>query len=173
MVKRMGSDLANDFGNLAQRVLSMINKNCEGRVPAPGSFSDADRTLLDAAGALLGNVRTEINQQTFHKALDAIWLVIGDGNRYVDSQAPWALKKTDPARMGTVLYVLAETVRHLAILCQPFMPQSCGRMLDQLGVPPGGRTFAALTMASALKPATTLPKPEPIFPRFQEAEGAA
>jgi methionyl-tRNA synthetase len=173
MVKRMGSDLANDFGNLAQRVLSMINKNCEGRVPAPGPFSDADRTLLDAAGALLGYVRTEINQQTFHKALDAIWLVVGDGNRYVDSQAPWALKKTDPARMNTVLYVLAETVRHLAILCQPFMPQSCSRMLDQLAVAPDGRTFAALTMASALKAGSVLPKPEPIFPRFQEAEGAA
>jgi methionyl-tRNA synthetase len=130
--------------------------------------------LLTAAGKLLDDVRAEINQQSFHKALDAIWLVIADGNKYVDAQAPWTLRKTgDLARMNTVLYVVAELIRQLAILCQPFMPESCGRMLDQLAVPPAERDFSALTKAHALKPGTALPDPAGIFPKFVEAGSAA
>jgi methionyl-tRNA synthetase len=93
--------------------------------------------------------------------------VIGDANRYVDEQAPWALRKTDPARMGTVLYVLAETIRHLAILAQPVMPTAAGKLLDQLAVPEGARDFASLD--SSLKVGMQLPKPEGIFPRRTDA----
>jgi methionyl-tRNA synthetase len=168
MVHRMNGDLANDFGNLAQRVLSMVNKNCDAKVPVPGAFTDADKKLLGAAHDLLPKVRALFLEQSFHRALEAIWQVIGDGNRYVDEQAPWGLKKTDPARMATVLYVLAETVRHLAILVQPIMPDSMARMLDQLAVPADARTFASLGQGGALKAGTPLPKPEGIFPRFVE-----
>ena len=104
------------------------------------------------------------------KALDALWEVIREGDRYVNDQKPWSLKKTDPARMNTVLYVLAETVRHLAILTQPFMPQACGRLLDFLAVPSGDRSFAALA-SGKLAPGTPLPAPEGVFPRYVE-EGA-
>jgi len=168
MVHRMNGDLANDLGNLAQRVLSMINKNCDAKVPAPGAFSDADRMLLGSAHELLAKVRPLMAEQAFHRALEAIWQVVGDGNRYVDEQAPWALKKTDPARMATVLYVLAETVRHLAILVQPIMPDSMARMLDQLAVPADARTFASLGQSGALKAGVALPKPEGVFPRYVE-----
>ena len=92
----------------------------------------------------------------------------GEGDRYITEQAPWTLKKTDPARMVTVLYVLAETVRHLAILVQPIMPQAMGKMLDQLSVPAGARTFAALGEGGALKAGTALPAPEGVFPRYVE-----
>lgn len=172
MIARINSNLANDLGNLAQRSLSMIAKNCGGVVPERGDLTSADRALLDKAGALLAVVRAEMDVQAFHKALDAIWDVIGDGNRYVDEQAPWALKKTDPIRMATVLYVLAETVRHVAILVQPFMPESMGRMLDQLAVPADQRSFEALGPAHALKSGTPLPAPTGVFPRFVE-EGKA
>jgi methionyl-tRNA synthetase len=168
MVHRMNGDLANDFGNLAQRVLSMIAKNCDAKVPTPGAFTDADKKLLGSAHDLLGKVRALFLEQSFHRGLEAIWQVIGDGNRYVDEQAPWALKKADPARMATVLYVLAETVRHLAILVQPIMPDSMGRMLDQLSVPADARTFASLGEKGALKAGTPLPTPQGIFPRFVE-----
>jgi methionyl-tRNA synthetase len=110
--------------------------------------------------------------QLFHKALETIWLVVGDGNRYMDEQAPWGLKKTDPARMGTVLYVLAETIRHLALIVQPFMPGSAARLLDQLGVGEGDRDFAAFGPEHALEAGTSLPKPEGIFPRFVEEPAA-
>ena len=166
MVNRINGNLANDLGNLAQRSLSMVNKNCAAQVPQHGAFSDADKVLLDKGKALLAQVRHELDVQSFHKALDAIWLVIGDGNRYVDEQAPWALKKNDPPRMATVLYVLAETLRRVALLVQPFMPQAMGRLLDQLAIPGNERDFAAFDVA--LKPGTALPAPEGLFPRYVE-----
>jgi len=170
MVNRINGDLANGLGNLAQRVLKLINGG--GVVPAPGALAPADETLLAAARGLHARVRDELEQQAFHKALDALWLVIGDGDRYINEQKPWSLKKTDPARMNTVLYVLAETIRHLAILAQPFMPQACGRLLDFLAVPSGERGFAALS-SRELTPGTPLPAPEGVFPRYVEAgEGA-
>jgi methionyl-tRNA synthetase len=166
MVNRMTGDLANDYGNLAQRVLSMINKNCAAAVPKPGSFSDADKALLGAAEDLYQRVSADLSRQAFHTALESMWQVIAMANRYVDEQAPWALNKTDPARMATVLYVAAETVRRLSILAQPFMPDSCGKLLDQVAVPVDARTFAAL--GKALVPGTALPKPVGVFPRFVE-----
>jgi methionyl-tRNA synthetase len=146
----------------------MIAKNCDGRLPEPGEPGEADRALLEAAGDLLERLRGAYRVQAFNKALEATWEVIGAANRYIDEQAPWTLRKSDPARMGAVLYTVAETVRRLAILSQPVMPGSMGRMLDQLGVPEDARDFAAL--AAPLAPGTRLPKPEGVFPRFIEPE---
>ena len=173
IVNRINGDLANDFGNLAQRVLSMIARNCEGRVPTPGALTDADRRLLDAARGLLTVTRTEIHRQAFNRMLDAVWAVVADANRYVDDQAPWTLRKTDPPRMATVLYVLAETLRHLAILVQPVLPGAMARLLDQLGVPAEDRQFRHLADGHALAPGTPLPKPEGIFPRFVDEAAAS
>ncbi len=172
MVTRMNSELANDYGNLAQRVLSMIAKNCGAAVPAHGEQTDEDRDMLGAAYALAGRMRDSMNRQMFHEALEAAWVVIRAANGYVDRQAPWALKKTDPARMGTVLWVLAETVRNLALLTQAFMPDASGRLLDQLGVPETARTLACCGAQSALAGGTPLPPPQGVFPRFVDEEGA-
>jgi methionyl-tRNA synthetase len=169
MVQRLNSDLANDLGNLAQRVLSFIAKNADGAVPKAGALTAADEKLLASAKGLLPAVRAELAQQSFNKALDAIWQVISESNRYVDEQAPWTLRKTDPARMATVLYVLTEVLRRLAILIQPFMPGSMAKMLDQLAVPEDARSFAALDRA--LVSGIKLPAPVGVFPRFVE-EGA-
>jgi methionyl-tRNA synthetase len=169
VVGRINGDLANDFGNLAQRVLAMINRNCGGAVPEPGPHEAADDALLGAAFGLLAAQRKYYDEQAFHRALEALFEVVGAANRYVDGQAPWALRDSDPARMRTVLYVLAEGLRHLAILAQPVMPQAAGRLLDQLAVDPAARHFAALGPAGALRPGTPLPAPEPMFPRYVEA----
>ncbi len=171
MVQRINSDLANGLGNLAQRTLSLIAKNCEAKVPEPGALTDADKKLLASAHELLSKLRPLFLEQQFHRVLEAIWQVVGDGDRYITEQEPWKLNKTDPARARTVLYVLAETVRHLAILVQPFMPQSIERMLNQLAVPAEARTFASLGEKGALKPGTPLPKPEGVFPRYVEEAG--
>ncbi|MBT5375079.1 MAG: methionine--tRNA ligase [Rhodospirillaceae bacterium] len=171
LIGRMNSELANDLGNLAQRALSMIHKNCDAKMPEHGEFTDADNNLLDTAANLITMLRAEMDNQAFHDALEAIWVVIRMANKYVDDQAPWALKKTDPPRMATVLYTLAETIRHIAILLQPFMPGSMAQMLDQLAVPEDARDFAHLGVDHALKPGTPLPKPEGVFPRFVEEEG--
>ncbi len=169
MIQRINGELANDYGNLVQRVLSMIQKYCDGALPKPAEFLEADRKLLGAAQSLLATVRAELDAQAFHKALDAIWSVIGDGNRYVDEQAPWSLRKTDTVRLGTVLHTLAETIRHVAILTQPFMPDASARILDQLAVSPFARDFKALSEAP-LSAGTALPPPVPVFPRHVEAE---
>jgi len=167
MVGRINSELANDFGNLAQRVLSMINKNCAAKMPQPGALREADDALLAAAHGLIDTVRTELAENhAFHEALSEIWVFVRLANGYVAGQEPWALKKTDPERMATVLYVAAEAIRHLALLAQPFMPDSCAKMLDQLGVPADARDFSHLGPTGAVKPGTELPPPSPIFPRF-------
>jgi methionyl-tRNA synthetase len=173
MVNRINSDLANDFGNLAQRVLSMINKNCGSEVPTPGALSIDDAGLLRAARGLLEKLRGAMDEQAIHLALAALWEVVGEANRYVDAQAPWALKKTEPARMATVLYVLAEVIRHLAILAQPVVPGAAGMMLDQLAVPDSQRGFAALGDGAPLEPGTALPKPQGVFPRYAGPEADA
>ncbi|MBK1665622.1 methionine--tRNA ligase [Rhodospirillum rubrum] len=174
MINRMNGELANDLGNLAQRVLSMIAKNCAGAVPEPGPFSEDDDALLAAAVALLDKVRQAMDRQAFHEALEAIWVVIRAANGYVDHQAPWALRKTDPPRMATVLYVLAEVIRRVALLMQPFVPASAARMLDQLGQGSEARDTTALGDRPLLAPGTALPKPEGIFPRHVvDDEGAA
>ncbi len=168
LLRRINADLANDYGNLAQRSLSLIAKNCAGKVPSFGRATDEDRTLLDRAFGLLSDLRRHMAVPAPHFALEAIWAVIADANRYVDAQAPWALRKTDRERMEAVLYALAETIRRLAILTQPFMPASSAKLLDQLAVPADARDFAALEGAR-LAPGTPMPKPEGVFPRRVEA----
>jgi methionyl-tRNA synthetase len=166
MALRINGELANELGNLAQRFLSFIAKNLGGVLPAPGELTIEDEVLLAHAAGMLENCRPAFGRQAFHEALEAIWTVVRGANAYVDKQAPWALRKTDPARMNTVLYVLAETVRHIAILMQPFVPGSAAKMLDQLAVPADRRTFAHLTEAHALKGGTPLPPPQGVFPRY-------
>ena len=170
VVGRLNGDLANDYGNLAQRVLAMINRNCAAAVPEPGPFTAADEKLLVEADTLLARVRPLIAEQGFHLALETIWRVVAEANRYVDEQAPWALQRTDRSRMATVLYTLAEVLRHLAILTQPFVPAAAAALLDQLAVPAGARRFADL--ASRLPPGRKLPAPRGIFPRFVDADAA-
>jgi methionyl-tRNA synthetase len=170
IVQRINADLANDLGNLAQRSLSMIDKNNEGRVPQPGAFTDADRTLLASADALVGEARTAMKDFALHTMLAGIWRVAGDANRYFASEEPWKLKKTDPERMNTVLYVTAEVLRSIAILTQPVTPTASSKLLDLLDVPGDARNFAALGEGGRLTPGVLLAPPEPIYPRYVEPE---
>ena len=173
-VQRINSDLANGFGNLVQRTLSMIFKNCDGKIPLPGEFAAEDRALLaQAREKLLPAMREELDGQRFHKALEVFMLLVYDANAYIDCQAPWALKKTYPARMGTVLYVLAEVIRCLAIAIQPVTPVAAGKILDQLLVSADARSFRALNEAHALAAGTEIPQPAGIFPRIVQEDETA
>lgn len=172
-IQLTNSHLANDLGNLAQRVLSMIYKNCEGQLPTHQSFTEEDLALLSAAKRLCHQVRPLVlTDQAIQKYVESVWTVIRHANQYVDGQAPWALRKTDISRMQTVLYVLAEVLRYVAILIQPLMPQSAAGILDQLAVEKGQRTFAFLETEHALKPGTPIVKPVGLFPRFSNEEDA-
>ena len=168
IVARINADLANDLGNLAQRSLSMLAKQYQGVLPEPGEFSDNDKAILAQADGMIGLARSAMATQQIHQALNAVWAVVAEANRYFAGEAPWALAKTDPKRQGTVLYVTAEVVRQIAILAQPAMPQASGKLLDILGIPDdvNSRSFAAL--ATRIKPGVALPPPAPVFPRYIE-----
>jgi methionyl-tRNA synthetase len=173
IVQRINADLANDLGNLAQRSLSMIAKNCDGVVPAPGELTDADKTILAEADGALARVTEEIDAFAIHRALEIVWAVIADANRYFAGEEPWAHKKSNPKRMETILYVTAEVLRRIGILVQPVMPTSAAKLLDQLGVPEDARSFADLGSDERLKPGKQFPPPQPVFPRYVEPDSEA
>ncbi len=167
LIRRMNSELANDLGNLAQRTLSQVAKNLGGVLPEAGPSTEDDAALLAAAGALPAALRPLMDRLALGDAIEEVWRVIRAANSYIDRQAPWALRKTDPARMAAVLRVLVDVLRPVATVLQPVMPGSMAAMLDQLGVPPDQRDLASLTRA--LPGGITLPAPSGVFPRYVEA----
>lgn len=165
---RCNADLAKGMGNLSQRTLSLIHKNCDAEIPSPGNFTNEDNELMGNIEGLLEVVRGYMDRQAFHTALEAIFAQAAAADVYISRQEPWVLKKTDPARMDTVLYVLAEAIRQLAILMQPIMPESAARILDQLNVV--GRGFDSLGEAGRIAVGTAVPKPVGVFPRLELPE---
>ncbi|MGE4373991.1 MAG: methionine--tRNA ligase [Xanthobacter sp.] len=173
IVNRMNADLANDLGNLAQRSLSMIAKNLDGVVPEPGPLSPEDEAMLAMADEMLAKSREAMGTQAIHQYLNAVWAVVGEANRYFAAAAPWALRKTDPARMSTVLWVTAEIIRQVGILVQPVMPESAGKLLDLVAVDEGARDFSRLGTAGRLSAGLELPTPQGVFPRYVEPEAVS
>jgi methionyl-tRNA synthetase len=171
IITRINTDLANELGNLAQRSLSMVAKNLDGVVPQPAEFTAADNELLKTADGLLERVRASFDEQAMHLALETIWLMLGEANKYFSAEQPWALRKSeseaDQARFRTVLYITCEAVRIAALLVQPVMPDSGAKLLDLLGQTDEQRTFAAI--GARLAPGTSLPPPTGVFPRYQPA----
>ena len=170
LIQRNNSDLANNLGNLVQRTLSMIFKNCDAALPEHGVFTDDDQKMLDLAYGMIDQQREHLRTMSFHRALESIWFVIGEANAYVDTQAPWALKKTDPDRMATVLYVLAEVIRNVALVIQPYMPESADKILSQLKVPEDQRGFTYVSPEYKLASGVEIEKPQGVFPRIIEEE---
>ncbi len=183
IVARMNADLANDLGNLAQRSLTMIARNCGGSVPDWREASPAaeDLAMLARADTLVGEARRHMQSFALHLYIGAVFDVASQANRYFANAEPWRLAGTDPARMRLVLYATIETLRIAAILLQPAMPASMGALLDLLSVAPQARTFASLETGAAkgrldapfrLEPGRALPAPAPVFPRYVEQEAA-
>jgi methionyl-tRNA synthetase len=173
IINRTNADLANDLGNLAQRSLSMVARQLGGVLPKPGVFSQNDKAILAAADDMIDAAREHMKTQQLHQVLNVVWAVIAEANRYFAGEAPWALAKTDPGKQATVLYVTAEVLRQVGVLCQPFIPASAGKLLDLLGIPAAERQFSRLGGdASRIAPETPLPAPTPVFPRYIEPETA-
>ncbi|TPE59054.1 methionine--tRNA ligase [Sandaracinobacter neustonicus] len=166
--RRINADLANDLGNLAQRTLSMIAKNCDNAVPPDGPATEADTTLLAEVSTMLADARAAHEQVRPDLALDAIWARVSAVNLYLNEMVPWTLRKTDPARADIVLYHAAEAIRRIALLVQPAMPESAAKLLDQLAIAADARSFASFD--AKLMPGTPLPAPQGVFPRWVEPE---
>ena len=182
LIARNNGELADALGNLANRVLSLIQKNCEGRLPAvreteaarallapPALASDPHARALGAASldALPAVLSDHLDAQDFSGALNLVFALVRGGNEYITQRAPWALRKTDPAEMETVLRDLHTAIRAYATVLQPFMPGTMAKLLDQLGVPEDARDFAAL--ATPLPAGTPLPPPSPLFAKIEDA----
>jgi methionyl-tRNA synthetase len=159
IVNRSNAELANSFGNLAQRVLSMIYKNLGGILPAPGE-TEEDRSLLDQVfRATEQEVPSAFERLAFSVGIEAWLRAVFACNAYVDSQAPWALRKTDPERMAAVLGTLVLAVRELARAIAPVIPASADKLLSLIDAGEGG---------------AAIPQPAPLFPRLElEDEDAA
>jgi methionyl-tRNA synthetase len=168
LVNRVNADLANNLGNLAQRSLSMINKNCDAKVPALGDLTDADNAIIAEVTEALEAAQKAMDEQLVHEATGALIAALSSANNYFAGQEPWALKKTDPTRMATVLYVTADTVRRIAIPMLAFVPASAARLLDQLAVPADQRTLSAALKANSLLANTDLPAPQGVFARLEK-----
>lgn len=170
-INRTNSDLANKLGNLVQRTLSMVYKNCNQAIPEIGQDEILElyksTPLLVAAAELFGKIKAEFELYEFHKVLESIFHFIDDINAYIDTNAPWELRKTNQEMMEKVLYVVLEAVRYAAILLLPFIPDSANNILDQLKVPTEQRIFEFLNIKFALK-GQSIEAPVAVFPRIED-----
>lgn len=176
IVTRANAELANSFGNLAQRTLSMIAKNMDGQLEAFEQVSD-DVALLDTVRlACRKSLPEQFEKLLFSVGIEEWIKAVYACNQYVDEQAPWTLRKTDPERMKAVLQTLLIALRDLAIAIQPVVPEKATLLLEQLGVGEGERSFADLAddgwFTRLLASGFTVGKPTPVFPRLEMPEEA-
>jgi methionyl-tRNA synthetase len=166
MQNRINSELANNIGNLAQRILSFVNKNAGAKIPQVDIIKMYKEPLLAELADKVSLYQQLMQKQKFSHALELIIQIANAANLFIDKQAPWVLRKTEPSRMLEVLYILLETIRYLAILLSPFMPSSTETLLSQLNVIESKRSFNNLNIEYALIAETSLPSPQGIFPRI-------
>ena len=169
LLNRINADLANDLGNLLSRTNAMILKYFGGVLPPMAERQTEDGALIAMVEALPARVEKQMDALQFSQALQEIWKVIGEANRYIDVTQPWVLGKDEgqKARLGTVLYVLAETLRFVAVLLSPVMPETPERIYEQIGAQdPALHTWASLDSFGRLPSGVTIERKAALFPRL-------
>lgn len=175
-VERLNHDLANDLGNLLNRTVAMINKYFDGRLPAPQGQTPFDQSLKETALNTVSQVEEALEGMQFSVALSAIWQLVGRANKYIDETEPWLLARDEAKRgqLATVLYHLAEAIRFVSVLIQPFMARTPRKIWDQLGIEEGSLTaWDSLAHFGQLKEGIQVKTGQPIFPRVDVEEEVA
>lgn len=166
MISRINSELAHNIGNLVQRTISFLHKQCAGVVPIiDQNLLKNDENLLNCK-PILDQVMKHLSKYEFNHIILLIINIASEANAYIDKSAPWTLSKTDKEGMNLVIYKLLEYIRIIGILLQPIVPQSAKKILDQLKIPSEQRNWESLCNVQ-ISSGSILPKPEPIFLRFE------
>jgi methionyl-tRNA synthetase len=167
LVRRLNSDLANDLGNLVSRSTTMIVKYCDGVVPAPAQVGEEDRAIREAVPKVIEEYEALMREFTFHKALMAVWELVGKANKYIDTTKPWVLAESDQDRLGTVLDTIVGVIQTVSVLIWPFMPRTAEKIQRQLGLEVVGKElgFDSVREWSKTKRVSPVTKGPPLFPR--------
>jgi len=164
-IEKINSELVNKIGNLIFRTVNLIYKNCEQKIPTPDEFNEKDSKLLtDAYGAIF-KIRNYLDEQSLKQMLEVIIVLSNNANVFIDEEAPWKLKTTDFKRMCTVLYVISEVIRIIALLLQPFIPHTAENILDYFKIKQ--RSFDAVSKSHCINPGTVLNEPEIFFKKIE------
>jgi methionyl-tRNA synthetase len=178
LVRRLNSDLANDLGNLVSRSTTMIVKYCDGVVPAPAQVGEEDRAIREAVPKVIEEYEALMREFTFHKALMAVWELVGKANKYIDTTKPWVLAESDQDRLGTVLDTIVGVIQTVSVLIWPFMPRTAEKIQRQLGLEVVGKELgfdsvrewskakrvSPVTKGPSLFPRVTVEREEPVVP---------
>ena len=167
--RRINNDLANDLGNLVQRVLTIINKNLEGKLNKIKQIKDNDKKLCQYPEQILKKIEENYEKQEFHKVIESIWKLISEANKYVDENAPWKLLKDNKERAGDVLNILVIIIAKIAIFLAPIMPDVSENILNKIGLSIKNLTIKDIARDDFLNIAYKIKKPEIIFQKIDNA----
>ena len=170
-VERTNFDLANDLGNLLNRTVSMMNKYFDGVIPVEGNEpTEFDATLQQQAKDVIEKYEVNMDRMQFSMVLSDVWSLISRSNKYIDETQPWVLAKSedDKAKLGSVMWHLAESLRQTAVLLQPFLTNAPKQIAEQLGLSADSLSWDSLLDSSTIEVGTkVVEKGVPIFPRLE------